>query len=74
MGPATGSSGQYPLHMVGRLMEIRRRLTMKVMLTGTAVYGTVCTVVWEDGGSNPASYPIVPVTGLVDTTLRRTEF
>ena len=29
------------------------------MLTGTAVYGTVRTVVWEDGGSNPASYPIV---------------
>ena len=28
------------------------------MLTGTAVYGTVRTVVWEDGGSNPASYPI----------------
>jgi len=21
-------------------------------------YGTVCPVVWEDGGSNPASYPI----------------
>ncbi len=21
-------------------------------------YGTVCQVVWEDGGSNPASYPI----------------
>ena len=29
------------------------------MLTGTAVYGTVRTVVWEDGGSNPASYPIL---------------
>ena len=28
------------------------------MLTGTAVYGTVRTVVWEDGGGNPASYPI----------------
>ena len=27
-------------------------------MTGTAVYGTVRTVVWEDGGSNPASYPI----------------
>jgi len=26
------------------------------MLTGTAVYGTVCTVVWEDGGGKPASY------------------
>ncbi|MHB1380223.1 MAG: hypothetical protein ACYCX0_11450 [Desulfurivibrionaceae bacterium] len=22
------------------------------------MYGTVCTVVWEDGGGNPASYPI----------------
>ncbi len=21
-------------------------------------YGTVCPVVWEDGGGNPASYPI----------------
>ena len=28
------------------------------MLAGTAVYGTVRTVVWEDGGSDPASYPI----------------
>jgi len=28
-------------------------------LTRTAVYGTVRTVVWEDGGSNPASYPII---------------
>jgi len=24
------------------------------------VYGTVRTVVWEDGGSDPASYPISP--------------
>ena len=30
-------------------------------LTGTAVYGTVRTVVWEDGGRKPASYPIDPV-------------
>jgi len=22
-------------------------------------YGTVCQVVWEDGGGNPASYPIL---------------
>jgi len=28
------------------------------MLAGTAVYGTVRTVVWEDGGGDPASYPI----------------
>ena len=27
-------------------------------MTETAVYGTVRTVVWEDGGSNPASYSI----------------
>jgi hypothetical protein len=31
------------------------------MLTGTAVYGTVRTVVLEDGRGNPASYPISPV-------------
>ena len=24
-----------------------------------ARYGTVRTVVWEDGGSNPASYPML---------------
>ena len=24
----------------------------------TALYGTVCTVVWEDGGREPSSYPI----------------
>jgi hypothetical protein len=24
----------------------------------TAVYGTVCTVVWEDGGRKTPSYPI----------------
>ena len=41
---------------------------MKVLYTpgkGTAVYGTVRTVVWEDGGGDPASYPIldnVPVS------------
>jgi hypothetical protein len=26
--------------------------------TGTAGYGTVRPVVWEDGGGDPASYPI----------------
>ena len=25
---------------------------------GNAGYGTVCPVVWEDGGGDPASYPI----------------
>ena len=36
------------------------------MLTGTAVYGTVRTVVWEDGGRNPASYPICTSRGEYD--------
>ena len=27
--------------------------------TETAVYGTVRTVVWEDGGGDPASYPLL---------------
>ena len=27
---------------------------------GTAGYGTVRPVVWEDGGGNPASYPMRP--------------
>jgi len=29
-----------------------------VMLREPPWYGTVCPVVWEDGGSNPASYPM----------------
>ncbi len=28
------------------------------MLREPPWYGTVCPVVWEDGGSNPASYPM----------------
>jgi len=31
------------------------------MTTGTAVYGTVRTVVWEDGGREPSSYPIAHI-------------
>ena len=32
--------------------------------TGTAVYGSVCTVVWEDGSGGPgASYPILELIG-----------
>ena len=30
-------------------------------MTGPAVYGTVRTLVWEDGGCNPASYPILSI-------------
>ena len=29
-------------------------------------YGTVCPVVWEDGGSNPASYPMPDFSLLPD--------
>ena len=39
-------------------MDIWRRCTLKAELIGTAVYGTVRTVVWEDGESNLTSYPI----------------
>jgi hypothetical protein len=33
-------------------------MSTKLKMTGTAVYGTVCTVVREDGGREPSSYPI----------------
>ena len=33
-------------------------MSQKRKVTGTAVYGTVCTVVGEDGGREPSSYPI----------------
>jgi len=33
------------------------------------VYGTVRTVVWEDGGGNPASYPIVLPIGVLSVPL-----
>ena len=36
--------------------------------TETAVYGTVRTVVWEDGGGDPASYPL----GLLNITILET--
>jgi len=31
-------------------------------------YGTVCPVVWEDGGGNPASYPIGKETETANST------
>jgi Flp pilus assembly protein TadD len=44
------------------------------VLTGIAVYGTVRTVVWEDGGSNPASYPIrLPGIGRLFLAATRTK-
>ena len=39
----------------------KHKLTGLRPSTGTAVYGTVCTVVWEDGRGDPASYPISAV-------------
>ena len=33
-------------------------MSRELEMTGTAVYGTVCAVVWEDGGREPSSYPI----------------
>ena len=35
-------------------------MSRELEMTGTAVYGTVCAVVWEDGGREPSSYPIAP--------------
>jgi hypothetical protein len=35
-----------------------------VAFNGTAGYGTVRLVVWEDGGRKPTSYPIKP-TGIL---------
>jgi len=37
------------------MTELRRRMKEDLQLAG---YGTVRTVVWEDGGGDPASYPI----------------
>jgi hypothetical protein len=34
-------------------------MSRKRRMAGTAVYGTVRTVVREDGGREPSSYPIV---------------
>ena len=38
------------------LLETRQRL---LRCSCTAICGTVCTVVWEDGGGDSPSYPIV---------------
>ena len=40
------------------LKRSRALKSRKWRMTGTAVYGTVCTVVREDGGRKPSSYPI----------------
>jgi hypothetical protein len=34
-------------------------MSRKQKVAGTAVYGTVYTVVGEDGGREPSSYPIL---------------
>jgi len=40
------------------LLPLRDQRLRLQRTSGTAVYGTVRTVVWEDGGGDPASYPI----------------
>jgi len=40
------------------LKRSRALKSIKLRVAGTAVYGTVCTVVREDGGREPSSYPI----------------
>ena len=34
-------------------------MSRELEMAGIAVYGTVCAVVWEDGGCEPSSYPIL---------------
>jgi len=46
------------------LKRSRALISIKRKVTGTAVYGTVCTVVWEDGGCEPSSYPINDLPGM----------
>ena len=41
------------------LKRLRALMSRKRKVTGTAVYGTVCAVVGEDGGREPSSYPIM---------------
>jgi hypothetical protein len=43
-------------------------MSRKRKVTGTAVYGTVCTVVGEDGGREPSSYPIYTATAVASIT------
>ncbi|WP_264175624.1 hypothetical protein [Citrifermentans bremense] len=38
------------------------------------MYGTVRMVVWEDGGGDPASYPIVPVAKVIFQFIDQREF
>jgi hypothetical protein len=40
------------------LKRSRAMMSRKRRMAGTAVYGTVRTVVGEDGGREPSSYPI----------------
>jgi len=39
--------------------KIQDLITIQKDTSPCAVHGTVRTVVWEDGGGDPASYPIV---------------
>jgi hypothetical protein len=41
------------------LKRSRAMMSRKRRMAGTAVYGTVRTVVGEDGGREPSSYPIL---------------
>jgi hypothetical protein len=51
-----------PLESWGMKMAVSVSMVLMVRLFAfeetRVLYGTVRTVVWEDGGSNPASYPI----------------
>ena len=57
-GPEVGGSGRNPQDTAGRPIESLAMNGMECNVIGTAVYGTVRTVAWGDGGRKPASYPI----------------
>ena len=60
--------GQYPQGEAGEAASVTAvkeysheepaDVTGSFVLQEPPWYGTVCPVVWEDGGSNPASYPM----------------
>ena len=57
--------GQYPQGEAASVTAVKEYaheepadVTGSFVLQEPPWYGTVCPVVWEDGGSNPASYPM----------------
>ena len=54
-GAGSPKSGCGVYWTTGDMMHETKLAVFITQKTGTAVYGTVRTVVWEDGGGDPAS-------------------